>query len=142
MQFQIRNGQMFTFKELNEIFKNAFKQPDSRYEQLMKLKGYSESNILGLNPVAQARTREQIAKGLPAEHLPLPPGMKFEQTIIELDLGPRDILMIQSDRLFNQQQRDTITKRAEEVLKAPGRACFILDAGLTYSVLHRKDSDE
>jgi hypothetical protein len=115
------------------FIKQLFKQPESRYEQLMKLKGYSESNILGLNPVAQARTREQIANGLPAEHLSLPPGMEFEegQLIVELDLGPRDILMIQSERLFSQQQRDTITKRAEEVLKAPGRACFILDAGLS-----------
>jgi hypothetical protein len=132
---------MFTFKELNEIFKNAFKRPawpetDNNFIKVKELEK--------LNPVAQARTREQIAKGLPAEHLPLPPGMKFEegQLIVELDLGPRDILMIESDRLFSQQQRDTITKRAEEVLKAPGRACFILDAGLTYSVLHRKDSDE
>jgi hypothetical protein len=102
---------MFTFKELNEIFKNAFKRP-----------AWPETD----------------------KNFPLPPGMKFEegQLIAELDLGPSDILIIQSQRYLNPEQRVMIKDRAEEALKAPGRACFILDAGLTYSVLHRKDSDE
>jgi hypothetical protein len=140
---------MFTFKELNKIFKDAFKRPawpeidpnfnavkenrnkvdmasvkpcESRYEKIMREKGYSENNMLGM------------AVDGKFEYIP--------PTIIELDLGSNDILVLTYPKFLTPEQRDLIKNKFYGILDKQGRQVMILEGGLTYSVLHRKDSDE
>jgi hypothetical protein len=140
---------MYTLKDLSNIFKSAFKRPawpetdpnfnavkenrnkvdmasvkpsESRYEKIMRENGYSENNMLGM------------AVDGKFEYIP--------PTVIEIDLGRNDILVIQCEKMLTIEQREYIKRMAENTIKSDGRACLILDAGLTYSVLHRKYSDE
>jgi hypothetical protein len=140
---------MFSFKELSNIFKSAFKRPawpetdpnfnavkenrnkvdmasvkpsESRYEKIMRENGYSENNMLGM------------AVDGKFEYIP--------PTIIELDLGSNDILVLTYPKFLTPEQRDLIKNKFYGILDKQGRQVMILEGGLTYSVLHRKDSDE
>ena len=105
-----------------KFIKQLFKQPESKYEQLMKLKGYSEENILGFG------NNEKF------EYIP--------PTVIEIDLGPNDILVLTYPKFLTPEQRDLIKTKFDAMLEKKGQQAMILEGGLTYSVLHRKDSDE
>jgi hypothetical protein len=98
------------------FIKQLFKPGESRYDQLIKLKGYSENNIMGL-----------------------PESTKFEYIPpkIEFDLTDKDVLVIHSERMLTDQQRDNIVKQWEAIKDQKGRVCLVLDAGMTYSILHR-----
>jgi hypothetical protein len=136
---------MFTFKELNKIFKDAFKRPawpeidpnfnavkenrnkvdmasvkqcESRYEKIMREKGYSENNMLGM------------AVDGKFEYIP---------PTIEFDLGPNDILVLTYPKFLTAEQRNILKTKFDGILDKQGRQVMILEGGLTYSVLHRPE---
>jgi hypothetical protein len=89
------------------------------------------------NPVAQSRTPKQVAEGLPAEHLELPSGFKFEQRKpIEVELSVNDILVIHTEKLLTDAQKKYLIE-ALDIIREKPNANLVLDAGVTYSVIHK-----
>jgi hypothetical protein len=99
-----------------KFIKNLFKPCESRYEQIMKLKGYSENNMLGM------------AVDGKLEYIP---------PTIEFDLGPNDILVLTYPKLLTAEQRNILKTKFDGILDKQGRQIMILEGGMTYSILRR-----
>jgi hypothetical protein len=56
---------------------------------------------------------------------------------VELNLGDNDIVIIRTDRLLTDQQREWIKSQWDAIKDKPGNQLMVLQDGMTFSVVHR-----
>jgi hypothetical protein len=134
---------MFTFKELNEIFKNAFKRPawPETDKNFIKFKELEK-----LNPVAQARTCKQVAERKEAEHLPiekmyvLPTGYKYtsQGSAKVVDVPPDHAVVLLCENILTTEQRTAIMHHWTIAMDSKGTIPFIAQKGIQIVIIRKQ----
>lgn len=63
--------------------------------------------------------------------------MQHTTHAVEIDLGPNDILTFLVERTLTDEQRNRLIQSWDDIKGKQGRFCMVLDAGVSYRILHR-----
>jgi hypothetical protein len=59
-------------------------------------------------------------------------------TSVEVDLGERDILVLQFKHILTAEQRLHVSRAMAQIAAGPGRQTIVLEDGCEYSVIQRE----
>lgn len=64
--------------------------------------------------------------------------IKNKESLIEVNLGENDLLVVETDKYLSKQQRETIIENFDDAFRNKSNRFLVLEGGMKFKVVHRK----